>query len=355
MTVEKNIERQPESASTTEQRLEDIRAMMDIGHKSIRIEKHTFFYWGIAGGLLTALLELLYRNAAMLMTTTAYVVLCATVLGVVGYIDYRKTREIRRSQDKSLSFIQVRMTRIWWLLIGTGILFNVGLMVYGGNTAYSIWFILIGLAIIIHASFSTQPLGYYGLALIAIGIIAPALLPYAGLRWLAVSVFAIGIPLLGFMLYRSSGFWQADRPYAVVVWLLLAVMPGYAAYQVEKNINAPHIPATTLSMVDYQSNPASQAKPQIIKLPAGTTVPLKLSAQSSVISDSVFTQLPLVLKESVEVVVENGKLTGTYRIGQGAWSTLKSWELLSIKDLMINMTPEEGLTMDVKLGILDRQ
>jgi len=355
MPVEKNIDTKSESETKPEQCLEDIRSMMDIGHKSIRIEKHTFFYWGIAGGLLTVLLELLYRTAPMIMNTTIYVVLCAAILGAVGYFDYRKTREIRRCQDKSVSFVQVRMTRIWWLLIGTAILFNVGLMIYGGSTAYSIWFILIGLAIIIHASFSTQPLGQYGLALIAIGIISPALLPYSGLRWLAVSVFAIGIPLLGFMLYRSSGFWQADKPYAVVIWLLLTVIPGYAVYEVEKNINAPHIPATTLSMADYQSNPTSQAKAQIIKLPAGTTVPLKLSAQGSVISDSVFTQLPLVLKEPVEVVVENGKLSGTYRIGQGAWSTLKSWELLSINDLLINITPQKGLTMDVKLGILGRQ
>jgi len=30
----------------TKKRLEDIRSMMDIGHKSIRIEKHTFFLLG---------------------------------------------------------------------------------------------------------------------------------------------------------------------------------------------------------------------------------------------------------------------------------------------------------------------
>lgn len=344
-----------DSTTESEQRLEDIRSMMDIGHKSIHIEKHTFFYWGIAGGFLTALLEFLYRSAAMLMSTSIYVVLCTTVLGVVGYFDYRKTREIRRSQDKSVSFIQVRMTRIWWLLIGTAILFSAGLDLYGGAAVYSIWFVLIGLAVIIHASFTTQPLGYYGCALIAIGIISPMLLPYSGLRWLAVSVFSVGIPLLGFMLYRRSGFWQADKPYAAAVWLMLAVVPGYAMYEVGKSINAPHIPATTLSLAEYQSNPTSQPKLQIIKLPAGTTVPLKLSAQGKAISDSVFTQLPLVLKEPVEIILENGKLNGTYRVGDGAWSSLKSWELLSINDLFINMTPEEGFTMDVKLGIMDRK
>ena len=355
MIDKSSAEAKPNMITETEQRLEDIQSMMHIGHKSIQIEKHTFFYWGIAGGLLTVLLEFLYRNAATLMTTTVYVGLCITVLGLVGYFDYRKTRKIRRSQDKSVSFIQVRMTRIWWLLIGTAILFSAGLDVYGGSAVYSIWFVLIGLAIIINASFTTQPLGYYGCALIAIGIVSPMLLPYSGLKWLAVSVFGVGVPLLGFMLYRKFGFWQANKSYAVIVWLVLSTAPGYVIYAVEKNITAPLIPSTMLSLAEYQSNPTSPAGLQIIKLPVGTIVPLKLSAQGKTIADGVFTQLPLVLNEPVEVVLENGKLNGTYRIGQGAWSTLKSWELLSFNDLYINLTSQEGFTMDVKLGILDRK
>jgi len=342
------------TATDTEQRLEDIRSMMDAGHKSIRIEKHTFFYWGIAGGLLTLLIEMLYRDSK-LINTTIYVLLCAITLGTVGYLDYRKTHELRRSQDKSVSFIQTRITQVWWLLLGTAILFVVGLMVYGGVAVYSIWFVLIGVAIIIHASFSTQPLRQYGFALIATAIVSPALLPYSGLMWTAVSIYAVGIPLLGFMLYQNSGFWQADKPYAVVIWLILAITPGYVVYKIEDNKNKLHIPELTVSLAAYQSNPSNQSTLQIIKIPAGTTVPLKLSAQGDVFSDSVFTQLPLVLKESVEIVLDNGEVNGTYRVGNGAWSRLKSWEVLRLKDMLVKVTPDEGLTINAKLGILDKQ
>ena len=355
MNTENRTEKALDSTMDTEKCLEDIRAMMTTGHKSIRIEKHTFFYWGIAGALLTALIAFLYRNTAIHMNTVAYMVLCVVVLGLVGYFDYRKTRKIRSSQDESVSFIQVKMTKIWWLLIGTAILFNVGLMVYGGTSAYSLWFVLIGIAIIIHGSFSTQPLAKFGFALIAIGVFLPALLPYTGLTWVAISVYGLGVPLLGFMLYQKSGFWQANKVYAVIVWLVIAVVPGYAAYKIESNINKIDVPTTSISLAEYMSQPTSQKGLQVISLPAGTVVPLKLSAKGSVISDSVFTQLPLILKEPIEVVVEHGKLTGSYRVGHGAWSSLHSWELLNINHLLIDINPEKGLTLDAKLGILDRK
>ncbi len=337
-----------------QQRLEDIRAMMDIGHKSIRIEKHTFFYWGIAGGLLTLLIAFLYRES-MLMNTTIYTLMCAAILGVVGYLDYRKTRDIRRSQDKSVSFIQVRMTRIWWLLIATAVLFVVGIDIYGGIAVHSVWFILIGVAIIIHASFSTQPLARYDVAFIAVGIVSPALLPYSGLMWLAVSIFSVGVPLLGFMLYQKSGFWQAGKPYAVFMWLVIAILPSCAVYAVGKSGDTLRIPSTVVSLADYQNLAAPQAGFQIIKLPAGTKIPLMLSAKGGVIEDSGVIQLPLVLSDAVELVLENGKLNGTYRVGTGAWSTLKSWQLLSIRDLRINMTPEQGFTVNAQLRVLDKK
>jgi len=355
MNTENRTETIAESNVDTEKCLEDIRAMMTTGHKSIRIEKHTFFYWGISGALLTALIAFLYQNQTIHMNTMTYTALCAVVLGLVGYLDYRKTREIRSAQDESISLIQVKMTRIWWLLIGTAILFNIGLMVYGGTSAYSIWFVLIGLAIIIHASFSTQPLAKFGFALIAMGIFLPALMPYTGLTWVTVSVYGVGVPLLGFMLYQSSGFWQANKPYAVIVWLVIAVAPGYIAYEVEKNINKIDLPSKSISLAEYMSQPSLQKGLQAIRLPAGTVVPLKLSAKGSVISDSVFTELPLVLKEPIEVAVEHGKLTGSYRVGHGAWSSLHSWELLKIKHLLVDINPEKGLTLNANLGILDRK
>ncbi len=336
--------------------LESIHAMLSSGHQSIRIEKHTFFYWGIAGGLLTALLEFLYRNVAMLMNTTIYVLLCASILGTIGYLDYRKTRNIRRSQDESLSFIQVRMTRIWWLLIGAAIAFNVGLGIYGGNIAFSMWFILIGLAIIIQSFFSTQPLMPFGIALIVIGAISPLCLPYTGLSWLAVSVFGVGIPLLGFMLYQTSGLWQADKPYAVIIWFVLAIAPGYAAYQADLLSRQAKVPTVTaISLAEYQANAALQQGSQIIRLPIGTIVPLKLSAKGSLIDDSISIELPLKLNKSIEVVLENGKLNGMYRVGQGEWSNISRRKILRINDLFIDINAKKGLNMDTQLGILPTQ
>ena len=352
MNTENRTEKTLDSTMDAEKCLEDIRTMMTTGHKSIRIEKHTFFYWGIAGALLTALIAFLYRNTAIHMNTVAYAVLCVVVLGLVGYFDYRKTRKIRSSQDESVSFIQVKMTKIWWLLIGTAILFNVGLMVYGGTSAYSLWFVLIGIAIIIHGSFSTQPLAKFGFALIAIGVFLPALLPYTGLTWVAISVYGFGVPLLGFMLYQKTGFWRANKSYAVIVWLVIAVVPGYAAYKIESNINKIDVPTISISLAKYMSQPTSQKGLQVIHIPAGTIVPLKLSAKGDLIDDGMPIELPLTLNKSIEVVLENGKLNGMYRVEQGDWSNISSQQILRINDLFIDINAQKGLNMDTQLGLL---
>ena len=69
MSVEINIEANPDSSNETEQRLKDIRSMMDAGHKSIRLEKHSLIYWGITGGLLCTAMPFLLERLTDYWTT----------------------------------------------------------------------------------------------------------------------------------------------------------------------------------------------------------------------------------------------------------------------------------------------
>ena len=256
------------------QQLEAINAMLISGHQSIRIEKHTFFYWGIAGGLLAAVLPFIYAMVANFWGNLAiFVSICGGVLGLVAFFDNRKTRWIRRSQDESVSFIQTKITHIWWLLIAVAIVLTIGLDLYGGGAIdISVWFLLIGLALIIHGFFSTQPLLRFGVALIGISMITPLLLPYEGARWLAVSVFGIGMPLLGFMLYQNSEFCNAKKPLALFIWLILATLPGYGIYKAEQSYQLQTPTVNPVSLVDYQAQPALQQGSQIVTLPAGTSL-----------------------------------------------------------------------------------
>ncbi|MDQ6955442.1 MAG: hypothetical protein Q9M20_08370 [Mariprofundaceae bacterium] len=349
------MQKQPNPSGSIDplEQLEAIKAMLSSGHQSIRIEKHTFYYWGIAGGLLSAVLPLIYAQVGNVWINLAvFVSVCGSVLGLVAFLDHRKTRKIRRSQDESVSFIQTKITHIWWLLIAVAIVLTTGLAIYGGGAIdIAVWLLLMGLALIIHGFFSTQPLMRFGVALIAISIVSPFLLPYGGLRWLAVSVFGIGIPLLGFMLYQKSGFWNAKKPKALVVWLALAILPGYGLYMAEQapQLQAPEV--TPVSLADYQQQPTLQQGSQIVQIPAGTRLPIKLSAKGDIISDSAFIELPITLKNTIEVVLENGKLNGLYRIDQGKWQKLRAWRLISINDLFIDLNPQSGLNMDVQLRI----
>lgn len=344
---------QPSNPIDPLQQLEAINAMLVSGHQSIRIEKHTFYYWGIAGGFLSAVLPLIYAQVGNAWINLAvFVLVCGSVLGLVASLDYRKTRRIRRSQDESVSFIQTKITHIWWLLTAVAIVLTAGLAIYGGGAIdIAVWFLLMGLALIIHGLFSTQPLMRFGVALCAISIVSPFLLPYEGVRWLSVSVFGIGIPLLGFMLYQKSGLWNAKKPAALFAWLVLAILPGYGLYMVEQvpQLQVPEV--TPVSLADYQQQPSLQHGSQIVQIPAGISLPLKLSVKGDVISDSAFIELPITLKRTIEVVLKNGKLNGLYRIDQGEWQKLHAWRLISINNLFIDLNPQSGLNMGVQLRI----
>ncbi len=113
----------------TEQ-LNAIHAMMESGHRSVRLERHTLVLWGLAAAFLILVVRLIFtpeRFPETLQRVLASNLFIAALLTAVGVIDLRLTRRARRQRDETLSFVQVQLTKIWWLLVGLIVLINLGM------------------------------------------------------------------------------------------------------------------------------------------------------------------------------------------------------------------------------------
>jgi len=99
------------SSSTTSQ-IDAIHTMLTNAHRSIRMERHTLIIWGLAGGLLCVLGDLLIthdRFPERWQRAVAVIGLLGSVLLSAGFLDYRMTRRLRQVRDETLSFVQGQM------------------------------------------------------------------------------------------------------------------------------------------------------------------------------------------------------------------------------------------------------
>lgn len=78
--------------------IKSIHAMMDSGHRSVRLERHTLILWGVTGALLIVLMQHLFPagnfsvkwHHTLLVNSINIVVLVA-----VAIFDYRLTKRSR--------------------------------------------------------------------------------------------------------------------------------------------------------------------------------------------------------------------------------------------------------------------
>lgn len=295
--------------------------MLAAGHRSIRLEKHTLVLWGIAGGVLCAFTDLVIsqqRFPVPWQRAVALLIFLAIVLSGVAVVDFNYTRYRVRARDETFPFAQRQVTKIWWLLVGMGILFTFAVSFFGGGyMVYCVWLVLFGLGLYIHGLFSEQILEWIGVIMIILGVVALTMtIPYPATQWLAASVFGLGMPLLSTMLDRGQSKPIRSRLLQSGIWLVLVLGFAQILFQWTRNQALPSEPATKLQSYMHQSvTPPAQ----IVTIPAGTKVPLKISFSGNVIVDGDVTAAWMTLARPLEVSLRQGKPDGRFRFGQGDW------------------------------------
>lgn len=301
--------------------IQAIHGMMLAGQRSVRLERHSLLLIGLVGGFISAATEYIInseRFPSLDERALALVLWLAFWLGGMTAADHALTRRIKRLRNESLPFAQAQVTRAWWMLLVVGTLGSCAMMFYGGGAmVYGLWIVLLGLGIYLFGLFSRPLVEWIGLATILLGVAGLAAgLPYGATHWLAASCFAIGMPLAAWLDARLSEATVVPRVLALLGWVVLVVAPALAVSSATVT-STPH--AVAVNAGELVPAPGEQ----VLRLPAGTDLPLRLELDSELLQADPGAGLTLSLRLPVEVALEDGRPDGRYRIAEGPWRAIR--------------------------------
>jgi hypothetical protein len=341
-------------SDTASTQLEAIHAMMASGHRSVRVEPHTLLLWGLAAAFLILVVDQIFtpgRFPEVWARSLAANSLIATVLIAIGILDFRLTRRARRKRDESLSFVQLQVIKIWWLLVGLIVVINIGMNFFGGGYMfYGIVLAIMGLAFYINGLFSQAMLSWIGALLIVLGLASVALvLPFALTKWLAAAAFGLGFPLLAMILPRTESATPTRRVLFALAWLAVVLAPGAAVYAWERTTAMPHVPV--LSLADFRSGAGAEGDLQIVRLPAGTKIPVRVELSGDVLQTDKTAVLPMSLAVPIEIAVRDEKPDGRFRVGEDKWKHRLYNLHVRASDLSSSLTRDAGPMVQIKVSV----
>ena len=338
------------------EQIEAIHAMMASGHRSVHMERHTLILWGLTTAGLILIGTAIFTHERFPVTwvralsTTAFI---ATVLAAVAYLDFYLLRRKRDLRAESLSFVQLQMTKVWWLLVGLIVLLNLGMHFFGGGYMfYSLVLMLMGLALYIHGLFSKQMLTLAGAMMILLGLMSISLrLPFGVIQWLTICCFGLGWPLLGVTLNLSR--LNRSLKYRLLFslgWLLIVTLPAFIIYQVGALEQKPEATAIPLAQFLQQDEQFADRE-QVVTLAAGSMVPLHVELTGDVLEGINVTTLPLLLSQPIEIAMSNGKPDGRFRVAQGPWKKYTYNYRIRDFSMSSSLDPQQGPQVKLKLHI----
>lgn len=340
----------------TSAQLDAIHAMLASGHRSVHMERHTLILWGLAAaGLILAATAIFTPTRFPVTWVRAFATtgFTASALAVVAYLDFVLTRRYRVSRAESISFVQMQLTKIWWLMLGLIVVLNLGMHFFGGGYMfYSLVLILMGLALYIHGLFSRQMLALAGMMMITLGLLCIGLrLPFKAIEWLTVCCFGLGWPALGLTLnwpHLNQSRWY--RLSFSLAWLLLVSLPAYAIYQWGSHEDVPAVKPISLATFMHQPE-LTNGKAQVVTLPAGSTVPLHVEITGDVLAGTNTTTLPIRLSKPLEISIKDSRPDGRFRIGDENWKRYTYNYRIRNFSLHSSLDPKHGPQVSLKLYI----
>lgn len=294
--------------NTHQAQIEAIQSMLAAGHRSVHLERHSLLLIGSVGGFLSVATEYVItaeRFPDIGQRGLALLAWLAVWLGGMALAEHLLTRRARARRAETLPFAQAQVTRAWWMLLGIGCLASFAMLFHGGGgMVYALWTVMLGLGIYFYGLFSRPLVEWLGLAVILLGIAGLAAgLPYGTTRWLNASCFALGMPLAGWLNAHHGDAGLARRTVLLALWLAVVVTPPLLAAR-------------------FADTAAPGRGEPVLRLAAGTRVPLRVDLDSPILAADPGTALDLTLTRPVEVALRDGQPDGRYRIGTGPWHAI---------------------------------
>jgi hypothetical protein len=227
--------------------------------------------------------------------------------------------------------------------MGMATLFTFAMFFFGGGYMLcAAWLVMLGLGLYIHGLFSEELLEWSGVQIILIGIGTLGFqLSYETMRWIAAAVFGLGLPLLAALLDRGRHRSALFRLGQVVAWILAVLaLPLWAQHRAY-SMPLPEGPVLSLEEFRRSGQPRGT---QIVLLPAGTRVPVEMELAGDLFAGpgQEATIMPLTLAEPIEVLMQDGRLTGDARVPGGPWQRAREARWIRIPWMKAELTPEAG-------------
>lgn len=334
----------------TASQIEAIHSMLTTGHRSVRLERHSLILWGVTTAFLILFVQYIFspdRIPELWQRSLVANLFIAVVVFSVGYWDFRLTRRKRELRDETISFIQIQLTKVWWCIIGLIILINLAMDLFVGKYLfYPILIALAGLGFYIQGLFSQQFLAWNGILLILLSLTSLILqIPYSTIEWLTIIAAALGMPVMALLMdlpiiQKKLSY----RVFASVFWLTLITIPTWYIHQARYQEPASDWQHVTLQ--EYNEQKMKDTK-VILHIPAGTRIPLEVTIQGDTLETFTTTEVPLILKRSVDITTQNGKFDGRYRIDKGNWLQPRRKFRLQKQKLETLLTDENGLKIEL--------
>ena len=324
------------------QQLDSIHAMLSAGYRNLRVERHSLILWGVSfGGLILSSNHILTAEqfADPRQRALAWLILLALTLSGVSLLDWHLTRRAKQARDEAWSFIHRQVLKVWWLLMSVGVLLTFATFFYGGGyMIFAAWLVLVGLGLYVHGLFSEELLEWTGALIIAIGIGMLAFrLNYTASQWVAASTLGLGLPLLAAMLDRGRQRAAWLRLLQSMGWLLCVLLPSLLA----QRLASADVPrdAPVVSLEAFRQQPTRR---QIVALPAGSAIPVKVEVSGDIFRASNTSVLPLVLNEPLEIMMNDGQPTGEWRFPGESWALAREPHFISIPWIKAELPPQTG-------------
>ena len=333
------------------QQLDSIHSMLSAGQRNLRIEQHSLLLWGVScGGIILFSNHILTPEQipASGIRAIAWLILLVLSVSGVGLLDWHLTRHAKQARDEAWSFIHRQVLKVWWLLMSVGVLLTFAMFFYGGGyMIFAAWVVLVGLGLYVHGLFSEELLEWTGALIIVIGIgmLAFSLSPIVS-RWIAASTLGLGLPLLATMLDRGKQRSTWLRLAQSVGWLLCILIPPVLAQQLNSVTVPPDAPLVTLN--EFSQHPTKQ---QVVALPAGTTIPVKIDISGDVFRANNTTIFPLVLNQPIEVMMDNGQPSGEWRFPGDKWTLASGNIWVRIPIIKVELPPLTGPEIRTSLEV----
>lgn len=324
------------------QQLDSIHSMLSAGHRNLRIERHSLVLWGACCGVvILASNRILTAEQFPLLEqrAIAWLILLALTVSCVSLFDWHLTRRAKQARDEAWSFIHRQVLKVWWLLMSVGVLLTFATFFYGGGyMIFAAWVVLTGLGLYVHGLFSEELLEWAGALIISIGIGMLAFrLNHTASQWVAASTLGLGLPLLAVMLDRGRQRAAWVRLVQSVGWLLCVLIPPLLVQRLANASVPPDV--QVVSLEEFRKQPAIQ---QIVVLPAGSIIPVKVEVSGDVFRADNASVLSLVLNGPIEVAMNNGQLTGDWRFPGEGWVLAREIHWISIPWIKAELTPQTG-------------